>query len=134
MLKKACQGLSMCVFAECRHNVLVCLDQVRLFCSQLQHSRDYFAVDCNIVGNVLHYKDKNEVDFLVIKNQQPWMLVEVKNSNNHRISQHLKKFHQQLQTKHTFQVIIDLPYESVDCFNYSEPVIVPAITWLSQLV
>jgi uncharacterized protein len=85
----------------------------------------------------LHFirdKDKNEVDFLVIKNQQPWMLVEVKNSNNHRISQHLKKFHQQLQTKHAFQVIIDLPYESVDCFSYSEPVIVPAITWLSQLV
>ncbi len=85
----------------------------------------------------LHFirdKDKNEVDFLVVKDQQPWFLVEVKHANNQPMSQQLYRFKEQLQVKHAFQVVIDLPYEAIDCFVYTDPVIVPAKTFLSQLV
>lgn len=85
----------------------------------------------------LHFirdKDKNEVDFLVVKNQEPWFLVEVKHSHNRALSPQLYRFQQQLQAPHAFQIIIDLPYEEVDCFRYHEPIIVPAKTFLSQLV
>lgn len=85
----------------------------------------------------LHFirdKDKNEVDFLVVKDKQPWFLVEVKKSHNHHISHQLIKFQEQLQAKHAFQVVIGLPYEDINCFKYHEPIIVPAMTFLSQLV
>lgn len=85
----------------------------------------------------LHFlrdKDKNEVDFILVKNNQPWFLVEVKYSPNSRIGPQLNKFPKQTGAKHAFQVVIDLPYEDVDCFSYTKPVIVPAKTFLSQLV
>ena len=35
--------------------------------------------------------------------------------------------------KHAFQVVFNLPYEDVDCFQYTDPTVVPAQTFLSQL-
>ncbi len=32
-----------------------------------------------------------------------------------------------------FQVVFNLPYEAVDCFQYTDPTVVPAQTFLSQL-
>ncbi len=78
-------------------------------------------------------KEKRAVDFLVVKNKEPWFLVEVKKSGNQSISEHLYYFHQMLKTQHAFQVAVDLEYQHVDCFTYLEPVIVPAATFLSQL-
>lgn len=85
----------------------------------------------------LHFirdKEKREVDFLVTKNQEPWFLVEVKYAANAGISKHLYRFQEQLQAPHAFQVVIDEPFVDVDCFSYQKPVIVPAKTFLSQLV
>jgi predicted AAA+ superfamily ATPase len=83
----------------------------------------------------LHYlrdKMKREVDFVVIRDGQPWFLVEVKQSET-RLSPQLEYFQRQLHASHAFQVVLDLPYVQKDPFTLREPVVVPAATLLSQL-
>ncbi len=82
----------------------------------------------------LRDKEMREVDFLMVRNHKPWFLVEVKSTNNQGISKHLYYYQKMLNIPHAFQVVYDLPYVNADCFQYHEPVIVPAITFLSQLV
>ena len=82
----------------------------------------------------LRTKDGKEVDFLVTKSNQPWFLVEVKCSENRRINSALYDFQQQTGAKHAFQVVIDMPYVERCCFEITHPIIVPAKTFLSQLV
>ncbi len=82
----------------------------------------------------LRDKDKREVDFLVTKNQKPWFMVEVKSSNNDRLSPHLEVFQKQLNVDHVFQVSIDSDFINKDVFSIHRPTIVPAKTFLSQLV
>lgn len=79
-------------------------------------------------------KEKREVDFLVTKDKKPWFLVEVKLNNSQSISEHLYRFHAQLKTAHAFQVVMQEKFVNVDCFLSRVPVIVPAATFLSQLV
>lgn len=84
----------------------------------------------------LHYlrtKDQREVDFLVTRNDSPWFMVEVK-SNQARLSPHLKYFHDRIDVKHAFQVVMSKEYEEVDLFTINRPVAVSAQTFLSQLV
>lgn len=85
----------------------------------------------------LHFirdKEKREVDFLVVKNQMPWMLIEVKNSANQGLSASLQYFADMLKPEHALQVAFDLPYVNKSCLGLDKPTIVPAITFLSQLV
>lgn len=82
----------------------------------------------------LRDKEKREVDFLVSKNKKPWFLVEGKTSANSGISKSLYYFQKATKAPHAFQVVFDLPYVNRDCFEIQEPVIVPAKTFLSQLV
>ena len=82
----------------------------------------------------LRNKEKQEVDFVVTKENKPWFLVEVKTSNNKSISESLHYFQKMTGASHAFQVVFDLPYEEINCFDYHKPIIVPAITFLSQLV
>ena len=79
-------------------------------------------------------KDGKEVDFIITKNNDPWFLVEVKNSKAHSLNKNLYHFQEQTKAKHAFQVVIDMEYDDIDCFFYTKPVIVPAKTFLSQLV
>lgn len=79
-------------------------------------------------------KDQKEVDFLVTQNDTPWFLVEAKHSCKGSISKALMDFHEILGTQHAFQVIYDLPYVDKSCFDVHTPTIVPAKTFLSQLV
>ena len=81
----------------------------------------------------LRDKDKREVDFIVIKDQKPWFLVEVKASET-RIGPALAHFQAQTGAPHAFQAVLDLPYQPVDCFTADQPVTVPARTLLSQLL
>ncbi|MCH9626073.1 MAG: hypothetical protein S4CHLAM123_12630 [Chlamydiales bacterium] len=97
----------------------------------------HFWTDYGLGEFDLHYlrdKNKREVDFLVTKDQTPWFLVEVKSSDNKGISKSLYYFQEQTRAPHAFQVCFNSKYEDVDCFSYKEPVIVPASTFLSQLV
>jgi predicted AAA+ superfamily ATPase len=84
----------------------------------------------------LHYvrdKQKREVDFLVTREGAPWFLVEAK-AGSDRLSPALAHFHRALATRHAFQVVEDLPYVAQDCFRLTRPAIVPAVTFLSQLL
>jgi uncharacterized protein len=82
----------------------------------------------------LRDKEKNEVDFLVSKNKKPWFLVEVKASENHGLSKALYHYQEMTNAPHAFQVVFDMEYIDSDCFETTEPTIVPAKTFLSQLI
>lgn len=82
----------------------------------------------------LRDKDRHEVDFIIIKDNKPWLLVEVKLTNNKSISRHLHYFQNQLKADYALQVVIGEDHVDKDCFVGPEPLIVPAKTFLSQLV
>ncbi len=79
-------------------------------------------------------KDKNEVDFLITRDEQPWILLEVKCSANAAITPALYKFQEKLGVKHALQLAFDMPYFDKDCFALERPMIVPMRTFLSQLI
>ena len=85
----------------------------------------------------LHYlrdKRKQEVDFVVIRDGKPWMLVEVK-SGQGQITPALRYFQAATKAPHAFQLVMNMPYEPVDCFaETGRPFLVPARTLLSQLL
>ncbi|MGH8210565.1 MAG: ATP-binding protein [Steroidobacteraceae bacterium] len=81
----------------------------------------------------LRDKLKREVDFLVVRDRKPWFLVEVKNSDT-KLSDTLGFFQSQTQSRHAFQVVLEIPFAKVDCFGRTDPVVVPARTFLSQLL
>lgn len=81
----------------------------------------------------LRTKDKIETDFLVTKNGKPWFLVEVKTKAK-GISPALYHFQKETQAPHAFQVAFDLPFVNKNCFMEKGPILVPARTFLSQLV
>jgi len=81
----------------------------------------------------LRDKQKREVDFLVVKDRKPWFLVEVKMSET-SLSPALAHFQAQTKAAHAFQLVINLAYQQADCFRVHRPVVVPAKTFLSQLL
>jgi hypothetical protein len=80
----------------------------------------------------LRDKLKREVDFLIVRDRKPWFLVEVKNTED-KLSDALGYFQTQTQARHAFQVVLEKPFVRVDCFERTDPVVVPARTLLSQL-
>jgi len=81
----------------------------------------------------LRDKMKREVDFLVLRDRRPWFLVEAK-LNETALSPALAHFQAQTKAAHAFQVVLGLPFEPVDCFSANGPAVVPARTFLSQLL
>ncbi len=81
----------------------------------------------------LRTKEKKEVDFLVVREGKPWFLVEVKTGPS-GLSKSLGYFQKITKAQHAFQVTFDLPYVDANCFAEHQPIIVPAKTFLSQLV
>ena len=81
----------------------------------------------------LRDKQKREVDFLVVRDRKPWFLVEVKFADTNR-SHALAHFQAQTEASHAFQVVMNLPFESADCFQVQRPTVVPARTFLSQFL
>jgi len=79
-------------------------------------------------------REKREVDFLLVRDDTPWILVEAKTGANQRLSKALLHYHNLLGTGHAFQVVRDLPFVGADCFGHTDPIQVPALTFLSQLV
>ncbi|MFC1806947.1 ATP-binding protein [Candidatus Omnitrophota bacterium] len=107
-----------------------------LIASHLLKSIHYWT-DCGYGDYGLWFlrdKEKREVDFLVSKDNKPWIIVEAKASSKGTISRNLMYFQKKISVKHAFQVAFDMPYIAKDCFKHSEPIIVPAQTFLSQLV
>ncbi|QDU72950.1 ATP-binding protein [Mucisphaera calidilacus] len=82
----------------------------------------------------LRDKDQHEVDFIVIRDNEPWMLVEVKMTDT-KLSPALAKFQKQTGAPYALQVVISLDYVNQDCFKkQGRPGVVPAQTFLSQLL
>lgn len=81
----------------------------------------------------LRDKSKREVDFVVVRDGIPWFLVEVKKGKE-SLSDALAFFQRRIGAKHAFQVVLDSEYVDQDCFEYESPVVVPARTFLSQLL
>ena len=90
------------------------------------------------LGNFgLHFcrtKDQKEVDFLVTQDQKPWILIEAKYGDSSRLSPSLVEFQKLLQAPHALQVVFNMPYVHKSCFEFHSPMIVPAKTFLSQLI
>ncbi len=85
----------------------------------------------------LHFirdKQRREVDFLVSRNQRPWFLVEVKSGGGAGLSDSLEYFQRQTKAPHAFQLALDAEFVERDCFARHAPTIVPARTFLAQLV
>jgi predicted AAA+ superfamily ATPase len=81
----------------------------------------------------LRDKDGREVDFVVVRDQRPWFLVEVKLSGT-QLPADLHRHASQLGVRHAFAAVLDLPFEPKDCFTLDRPAVVPARTLLSQLL
>lgn len=97
----------------------------------------HWWTDTGLGTFALHYlrdKDGREVDFLVTRDDRPWLMVEVKTSSGEPLSRNLEHFAARLGTPHAVQLAFDLPHADVDCLAADGPRIVPACTFLSQLV
>ena len=97
----------------------------------------HFWTDCGMGQYDLWFirdKEKREVDFLVSENKNPWFLVEVKLSSKGSLSKNLIYFQNKIEAKHAFQVVFNIDHISEDCFKHKDPIIVPAQTFLSQLI
>ena len=97
----------------------------------------HFWNDLGLGDYGLHFvrdKEKREVDFLISKNQKPWMLIEVKLSDNKNISPALHTYTKALNPEFSFQVVMNMEYVDKNCFALPGTWIVPARTFLSQLV
>ena len=96
----------------------------------------HYWTDMGFGNYGLHYlrdKLKREVDFLVVKDGVPWLLVEVKKSATQSLSPNLSYFQRVTGAQHAFQVTFEGDYVDRDCFEETRPTIVPAATFLSQL-
>lgn len=80
----------------------------------------------------LRDKDRREVDFLVVRDDHPWFLVEVKTSEE-RLAPSLAHFQAQTGAAHAFQVVLKLDFVDADPFTRHDPCVVPARTLLAQL-
>ncbi len=83
-----------------------------------------------------YLRDKlgREVDFVVVRDGKPWMLVEVKQADE-RLSTSLAYFQGQTKALLAFQVVLDADSVDADCFVKPRgPLVVPAKTFLSQLL
>ena len=81
----------------------------------------------------LRDKQHHEVDFLIVRDGSPWFLVEAK-AGDDNLNPSLPLFQGMTGARHAFQVAVDAPYADVDCFSRTDPVKVPARTFLSQLL
>jgi len=80
----------------------------------------------------LRDKEKHEVDFCVIRDGEPWFLVEAKRSDD-ALSPSLHRFQRQIDAPHAFQAVVEMPYVDADPFSRNDPCVVPASTLLSML-
>jgi len=85
----------------------------------------HFWTDAGFGKYNLYYlrdKAKREVDFLVTRDNTPWLMADVKSSVSKRISPHLEYFSNLLKVKHAFQVELDGEYVDRDCFSTDGPI------------
>lgn len=77
--------------------------------------------------------EKQEVDFLITKDQQPYLMIESQASNEN-ISKSLLEFAKQIKPKYSFQSVFNMEYIGKDVFQLDKPMVIPMKTLLSQLL
>jgi predicted AAA+ superfamily ATPase len=77
--------------------------------------------------------DKKEVDFLIVRDNKPFMIIESKSSET-KLSKSIEHFRAQLQPSFSLQTVFNENFVSKSCFSGEIPLIVPAKTLLSQLI
>lgn len=98
-------------------------------CAARPNWRDFGYGDFDL--HFIRDKEKREVDFLLTKDNKPWILIEVKANYKESLSKSLKYFSDILQVPHAFQVAEDLNYQGVDLFQNKNPQIVSMREFLS---
>lgn len=82
----------------------------------------------------LRDKEKREVDFVVVRDGDPWFLVEAKHEDA-AVAPALRHFQGQLGAPFAFQATLAADHVDADCFAApGPPLVVPARTLLSQLL
>lgn len=97
----------------------------------------HFWTDSGLGEYELFYirdKDQKEVDFLIVENSHPWILIETKCSEKKSLSKSLMHFYEQLKPQYCIQLAQNMPYVEFDVRELDRPKIVPMSTFLSQLV
>ena len=86
----------------------------------------------------LHYvrdKQQREVDFLIAKDGEPYMLVECKTTMDEPLSSALTHFQTALKVPFAFQVAVEGEYSGIDPFDYKgRSVRISAADFLSVLI
>jgi predicted AAA+ superfamily ATPase len=101
----------------------------------LKKSVDYWNEQGKGEFDLFYLRDKKqrEVDFLITRNNTPWILVEAKASEQ-PISKSFHYFKDITRAPYAFQVTQKMEYIHQDCFANEGTYIVPATTFLSQLI
>lgn len=96
----------------------------------------HFWTDTGLGVYELYYLrdiDKREVDFLITKNHNPFILIEVKRSEKSSLSSNLIYFQEQIKASYALQLAYDMDYVDIDFRDLKSPKIFPVSTFLSQL-
>ncbi len=81
----------------------------------------------------LRDKHKREVDFVVVREGAPWILIEVKHADE-ALSPTLAYYQERLKAPFAFQLVLQAPFVAADPLaRPRSPLVVPARTLLSQL-
>jgi len=92
---------------------------------------------CGLGNFGLYYlrdKQKREVDFLIVRDRNPFMMVEVKSSSHHGISKNIEHFQKTLKAPYVFQLAFDMPASGIDPSELKGPVIIAAADLFKALV
>lgn len=96
----------------------------------------HFWTDVGLGSFELYFlrdRNKREVDFLLTQDKKPWILIEVKSSENKNLSDSLPYFQKHTQAPFALQLAYDMPYEPIDFRKLKKPTIIPMTAFLSQL-
>ncbi|MBF5059511.1 hypothetical protein NEPTK9_001025 [Candidatus Neptunochlamydia vexilliferae] len=70
---------------------------------------------------------------MITKEEEPWILIEAKNSGK-AISKNLLHFHEALGIRYAFQLALEKKPVEKNALLARKPAIIPAISFLSQLI
>lgn len=79
-------------------------------------------------------KQQHEVDFVVVRDGAPWMLVEVKSSLDDPLSESLKSFAVKLGVEYAFQVAVEAESSSVNPLDFVGKVVKIAFADLAKVL
>jgi len=92
---------------------------------------------CGLGNFALYYlrdKQKHEVDFLVVCDNKPFMMVEVKSSSHNRISPNIEHFQKTVKAPYVFQLAFDMPVSNINPAELHKPAIIAAADLFKILV